>query len=36
MGRVDMGLIAMLELQKALARVYETYVAPVERDYWVY
>ncbi len=36
MGRVDMGLIAMLELQKALARVYETYVAPVERDYWVH
>jgi hypothetical protein len=26
----------MLELQRALARVYETYVAPVERDYWVY
>jgi len=26
----------MLELRRALARVYETHVAPVERDYWVY
>ena len=31
-----MGLIAMLELQRALARICETYIAPVERDYWVY
>ena len=31
-----MGLIAMLEFQRALARLYETYVAPGERDYWAY
>jgi len=29
-------MIGMLELQRALARLYESYVAPVERDYWVY
>jgi hypothetical protein len=31
-----MGLIAMLEFQRALARLHETYVGAVERDYWVY
>ena len=31
-----MGIIAMLEFQRALARLCETYVAPSERDYWVY
>jgi hypothetical protein len=31
-----MGVIAMLEFNKALARLHETYVAAVERDYWVY
>ena len=31
-----MGIIGMLEFQRALARLYESYIAPVERDYWVY
>ena len=31
-----MGMIGLLELQKALARLSEPYVAPVEHDYWVY
>jgi len=31
-----MGLIAMLGFQRAMARLHETYVAPAERDYWVY
>jgi hypothetical protein len=31
-----MGMIAMLEFQRAVARLYETYVAPSEREYWVY
>jgi hypothetical protein len=33
---MGMGIIAMLELQRALADLYESYVAPVERDYCVY
>jgi len=26
----------MLGFQRAMARLHETYVAPAERDYWVY
>jgi hypothetical protein len=31
-----MGLIAMLEFERALARLKGMYVAATERDYWVY
>jgi hypothetical protein len=31
-----MGVIGMLEFQGALVRLCEPYIAPVDRDYWVY
>jgi hypothetical protein len=34
--RWDMGIVGMVAVQRALTRLSETYVAPVERDYWVY
>ena len=32
----NMGILGMLEFHKALARLVEIYVPPVERDYWAY
>jgi hypothetical protein len=35
-GRWQMGAIRLLEFQRVLARLHETYIAAVDRDYWVY
>ena len=32
----NMGIVGILEFHKALARLVEIYVPPVERDYWAY
>jgi hypothetical protein len=31
-----MGVVTVLAVQTALRRLFETYEAPVDRDYWVY
>jgi len=32
----NLGIIGMLDFQKVLARLTDTYIAPAERDYWTY
>jgi hypothetical protein len=34
--RWDMGIVGMLAVQRALGRLSQTYIAPIERDYRVY